>query len=428
MQKSLMSRLPVVIPQLPLEMEVDGHQHDTAHHFSQPHQAPSYTEGNSCLITVNDGFKDCLALLVTEEMVAALNNLRRENQSVAAKAQLLDAARGEALDIEIDLEGLKAHMEYAKDAEKTQDEEEETRVRVEQLQSKLREAEIRRDLLKEDFDPMNIDLQDTRESILNIFSQVFDEAFILDPLAPQHDYSQSTMDEIGDQYQQRVLEEEPKSCPLSPEEFLRQAACDELQRSYFALMRAQAEFDDRDQDYDRKLDEFKQLEEEGGFECTRTDFDCRQLQHKRELTRVLTRAGEVYENAKVQANKHAVPSSERPESDYSTFADRDDDGYRESAEACAVADVDRGRIESWMSCVPAIQDELFREDVQPYATDVNEWDARLPIDMWESISTFDTIGYAAKISRWQSHCRNVRQGTALSPAEDWWASHDLERQ
>jgi hypothetical protein len=193
-------------------------------------------------------------------------------------------------------------------------------------------------------------------------------------------------------------------------------------------MRARAEFDDRDQDYDRKLAEFKQLEEEGGLSCTHTDFDCRQLLHKQELTRVLIRAQEDYDVAKVQANIHAVPSSERPESDYSTFADRDDDGYRESAEACAVADVDRNRIESWISCVPAVQDELFREDVQPYATDIDEWDARLPIDMWESISTFDTIGYAAKISRWQSHCGNIRQGTALPPAEDLWTAHELELQ
>ena len=71
---------------------------------------------------------------------------------------------------------------------------------------------------------------------------------------------------------------------LTPDELPRQAACDELQRSYFAVTRAQAKFDDRDRNHDRQLAEFKELEVAGKLDHTRTDFDCRVLQHKQQLT------------------------------------------------------------------------------------------------------------------------------------------------
>ena len=65
----------------------------------------------------------------------------------------------------------------------------------------------------------------------------------------------------------------------------------------------------------------------GKLDHTRTDFGCRVLQHKQQLTQDLICAEEDYKNARVQANVHKVPFPERPETELSAGADKDDDGY-----------------------------------------------------------------------------------------------------
>ena len=89
------------------------------------------------------------------------------------------------------------------------------------------------------------------EDTLETFELVFSAADLLVPLEPQDDGEQSMADEIAKQcqlYREQLSRETENTeiTPLAPDELPRQAACDELQRSYFAVTRAQAKFDDRD--------------------------------------------------------------------------------------------------------------------------------------------------------------------------------------
>ena len=88
-----------------------------------------------------------------------------------------------------------------------------------------------------------------------------------------------------------------------------------------------------------------------------------------------------------------------------------------------IAEVDRGRIERRVSRVPDTQDESSPEDRELKPTDLDEWNTRLSIDLFDLVSTFDTIGYAVKIGNWQRHCIGLRQGSKILPVEDLWALH-----
>lgn len=110
-------------------------------------------DGDSRLITVNDGSKECLAMLVTERMIDRISHIRQASLKVAMKKKLVDAAKREMQDIETDIEGTEARIEYWKDGDPV--EQEEAQIRLEQLQSKLPEAESRREVLRENSGPID---------------------------------------------------------------------------------------------------------------------------------------------------------------------------------------------------------------------------------------------------------------------------------
>ena len=115
-------------------------------------------------------------MLVTERMIDRISYIRQQSLKVGMKKKLVDAAKREVLDIEIDIEGIEARIEYLKDDDPA--EQKEAQVELEQLRSKLPEAEFRRDMLRDD-------MEDTLET----FELVFGAADLLDPLEPQDEGS-----------------------------------------------------------------------------------------------------------------------------------------------------------------------------------------------------------------------------------------------
>ena len=154
-------------------MEYANAHPDSPVSAEQLQQAPSYTDGESRLVTVNDGSKECLAMLVTERMIDRISYIRQQSLTVGMK-KLVDAAKREVLDIEIDIEGIEARIEYLKDDDPA--EQKEAQVELEQLRSKLSEAEFGRDMLREDFEPIDGWLRDDMEVNLETFELVFGAA------------------------------------------------------------------------------------------------------------------------------------------------------------------------------------------------------------------------------------------------------------
>ena len=178
----------------------DAHAHpDSLVSAKQLQQGPSYIDGESRPVTVNHASKECLAMLVTERMIDRIGHIRQLSLKVSMKKKLVDAAKREVLDIEIDIEGIEARIEYPRVDDPA--EQKEAQVELELLRSKLPEAEFRRDMLKEDFEPIDCWLRDDMEDTLKTFELVFGVANLVDPLEPQDDGEQPMVDDIAKQYQ-----------------------------------------------------------------------------------------------------------------------------------------------------------------------------------------------------------------------------------
>ena len=77
-------------------------------------------------------------MLVTERMIDRISHIRQLSLKVSMKKKLVDAAKRAVLDIEIDVEGIEARIEYPRDDDPA--EQKEAQVELEQLRSKLPEA------------------------------------------------------------------------------------------------------------------------------------------------------------------------------------------------------------------------------------------------------------------------------------------------
>lgn len=58
---------------------------------------PQYTEGPSRIVSQFDGTKDCLALLLTGEVVQNIKEINRQNRAVGRTGRVVDAAQTRTL-------------------------------------------------------------------------------------------------------------------------------------------------------------------------------------------------------------------------------------------------------------------------------------------------------------------------------------------
>jgi len=139
---------------------------------------------------------------------------------------------------------------------------------------------------------------------------------------------------------------------------------------------------------------------------TRTDFDIDSIQYVQKLTTQLRDAESRYLIAKSQAKALGLSLDPYDDTVYN-------DGYQESQEPSVVAQVDRGRIETWSSKVATAEDSN-KDDKTTVIID--EWDSK-PVETTESCSVVDYQGYGGDIKVWQKHCDALR-GRFIEPQPD----------
>ncbi len=374
---------------------LEGHPFCSSAETKGLRNPPPYTEGPSRVILANDGTKDCLALLLTPDLVAALNQVTHDIRELERKDGAL-----ERIESELDDLASKSH-----DAEETirnpryQDRAEEMQLALEILQLKHQEAEERKKQLKTALVPFEINLKISTYQSQGILEEALLEACLLDPPEPESppifhdaddDISTSSYSEAPGTYE-RSLQPDPGQQPLH------QARMDAI-RSYETLRASQDRFDGRQADYERKLADFQRAE--ARFEDTRTVFDHRHIRHVQNLTRDLIAAEQGYKIAKAKAR--ALEMLADPGSGFGCVADG---GHRRSEDVSSELDIDRERVEAWMSgVVPGWDVEVVRKK-EP--SDLDEWTAR-PVGIMDSISVIDREEYVDEIKEWKKHCRVLR--------------------
>lgn len=416
--------------------------------------SPPYTDGRSRVILANDGTKDCLALLLTPALVAALSQTTHDILALEKKDGAIERIEAEV----IDLAGKAANAKETIRNPRYQDRMEEMQLALEILQLKRQEAEERKSKLKIEQAPLESSLKFARYESQQILEDALLEASLLNPpepeIAPTSDDDDDDTSFGGDfsvapsTYSYHGAETTPS------QQHLRDAQTN-LITSYDELRDRQARFDDRHADYDKKLAKFSsvipipipiQKGSEAAFEGTRTDFDLRHIQHVRNLTQDLVSAERAYRNAKatvraleqeeeevVHVHVHVPFAGKKKKKKHSGGYGADDGGSddisaKQQQQPHLDLDLlDRERIEAWAracSCFSPEYDGVkeggSEEENKEWKKsglddDLKEeeeewWDARGggPVEMGDSISAVDREEYGDEISEWKRRCWGLR--------------------
>lgn len=369
--------------------------------LEEPQQGPPYAIGESRILLVDDGVKDSLAMLLTEEMVDKVNTMRKERQAIKQKIKTVDAVVMEVLDLTIELESKESEIERARNqAQKAQ-----LMHAWNILQSKIQKAEDKKDGLQQEVNFLEACLKDSGSSFHETIADVLDNAALLDPLDQEQQPEADDAEEAIEGESESVITRGSVDSLLSSDELFRRAAAAEAEESFGRLIYVQGKFDDRQIDYERRLTQFHEREADGTIKCSRTDFDCRELQHVQKITRNLIIAEERHKKAVEQLEVVGLPhyqndrDHEYIDSDFSGSVIMD-------IEPVEISRASNPRIEAWQSAISEfIGSETATEIAQ---ADLDSWDAKT-VDHIESVSVVDTEEYVEQIKRWQMHCSSLRE-------------------
>ena len=398
--------------QIPSTAEgIQTHPFWSAAKATGPKKTPPYTDGPSRIILANDGTKPCLALLLTPDLVATLNQIAHDTHDLERQSGTL-----ERIDFELtDLLSKADNVDVAMRNPQYQDRAEEMQLTLEIVQLKQQEAKERRRQLYLELAPLETRLKSSRCYSQAIFEEALLEARLLDPSEPvsaplipdvDDDDDDDDDDTLAGYYSSDAPSSAYEGTESTPKQHkLREARMDVLS-SYDALRTQQARFDDRHAEYERKLAVFRHTK----AECednTRTQFDHRYIQHVRELTQGLMVAEEGYRSAKARAKVLEM------------FVDKDDgfdagggeERRRRSEDLFAETDTEGGgRIEVWRRGV--VVPERGIEGVgNGERVDVDVWEVRA-VEIMDSVSVVDRDEYKDEIKEWKRHCELLREGAS----------------
>ena len=382
----------------------------------EPDSESHLVDGLARVISVEEGGKDHLAILISRDMIFTYNEIKDTADKIAKKKIPIRIAERNASALKLELEEIEDTMDTPDDSEDRQH-------NLEDIQSRLLEIEERTSMLKLHLAPLESSLRESTNEFQSCLVEAFEsapqlETFLRQP-QPNEVEGEEEEEVDEDEEQQRHYHHSEGgstviSVPSASSDQLRQeAAIKDVQMTSWDLMEAHAAFDGRHEDYHQELANYHQLIAMGEINYSKTEFDLMNFEHVQGLTQRLRHAEAEHERAKLDAK--ALKISVDPETGC-VF----DDGYRESQEACLSAHVDRDRIEQWTSNILIDEDPMALREYRPI--DFDPWEA-VPVDIPDSVSCVDTEIYASHIKRWANHCNAVRREQPTnSEADNRWIS------
>ncbi|KAL9065932.1 MAG: hypothetical protein Q9161_007916 [Pseudevernia consocians] len=412
---------------------------------------PQFTKGPARFIIANDGSESCMALLVTETLMAKLGDLFEDSLQLEIRSGPLEHARIDAREAQVSVneavESLKEVKESSENAESKRRVEELQRL-VQQQQRGLLKTCQRRDRLEEKHRHIESSIAISRNHTLSVLNTAMKEANLLRPPTALTPVSASGDENDDDsegpprQGSMTSASENYAEPPLSESEQLRRVAHEELDKRSRTLDVVQAKFDNQRRLYEENLATYQQGFEDGTFSFSRTEFDCRKLEYGQKITRALINAEEAYDEAEEHAKAVGAIGS-----GYGQYEESlpDDDM------ASYIAKKDWGFVHDWLANIPEadmLQDPNSQDD--PEYTEHGDWDeeqdgtdfARESEDgdwdvpeaeIQDSASAIDYDFNRKNLDRWQQLCA---QPLPDAPPEAWdtwpdalhmWPVNDVER-
>ncbi|MCJ1223948.1 hypothetical protein MMC12_000591 [Toensbergia leucococca] len=370
-------------PQRPISMNTVGHE---------TQETVQYTEGLSRVIIANDGTKDCLAVLLTQEMVSQLNQIIGKSSQVKAIESRFDDTRREANILRIYVEQSKGLIEA------TDNEEEKAKLgqEISEKEEEILSGREEREYMEEEVKMEKRSLEFLRIGMEELFSHILAEADLLN-LPESEDKSYPGALGTPNNAQQSTLSSGNNKSKASLEDLYRRRLYEDVQLAKQKVDVMQKAFDTRHADYEQDLMAYQQAVFDGECDLPRTQFDLLGVEADQILTRAVIDAEAGLKEAKERArNIGALSTTWDQESNFRAQSD----GYADSYEASAAASVNRNFIEAWMEGVESARNN-FDDPVEP--PELDDWNAR-SVEISDSISMVDYGPRREKIDRWRATC------------------------
>ena len=427
------------------------------HHNEQDEvPQPQFTKGPARFVVANDGSENCMALLVTENLMTKLNDLFEGKFQRDIMSGPLEYARFQACEAQTLVDGAERSVEKAKqslDEDESQERVEELQKIVQQHQRGLSKAGQKRDKLEDDCDRVERSIALSQNQALWVLKEAMKEAHLTRPLtAPlvstEGDESENGSEELPQPSVATSASNHYTEPLLSESEQLRRTVREELSKRSHNLDVIQAKFDNQRNLYEANLVEYQEGFEDGTFDFSRTEFDCRKLEYSRKVTRALINAEEAYDAAEGYAKVIGVIDSTcDQDSSYGQYEESLPDDHM----AFYIAQKDWGSVHKWLATVP---DHDVLEDPNsvfiPKYTDngdceegqngpdgasgseEGDWDVP-EAEIQDSASAIDYDYNRKHLDRWQQLCA---QPLPEAPPEAWdtwpetfhmWPVNEIER-
>lgn len=362
------------------------------------HGAPPYTGGPSRIIVTSDGTRDCLAFLLTRDIVTSMNEMLSGTSKVSELEEKVDDLNREITRAEISLEQYAAMIEALPERPGKADEETKIRKEMKETEERSQQAANSRTMLEESlrWDRRNLDF--SRDKIREVFKEALSESRLLEV-----DEQSAEMEEGQPMPSETQEPQSPEPSILnvetiiSTDELNRRVTYEELEtcRQHFHSLKD--EFKNREAFYDSEFRDYQEAIADGSCVVSQSEFDRIFVRNISVLTRALIDAEAAYEDALRRARALRIIGNDFDQE--SDFVDHADDGYRESFEADMAAGADRVFIHQWME----VTEESENQEDDPLIDETDEWNAR-PVEISDSISMVAEGRDRVRIDRWYRTC------------------------
>ena len=384
-----------------------------------------FTEGPARFVKANDGSKECMALLVTDTLVARLRDVYEDSHHLSGKQGPLAYARREAQCLESSIHHISELIEIAEN----HGEVEELQKTAQQQETQLLKIRQRRDELEKGAKELERNVTSSKAHILWVLDTAMKEADLLEehrPLTPvamtdiesnagiQEEMRQEIYNEKGKKSgkqnaaqnvtegadfpkQHSVISADRDEVPAELQS-LRQAAWESYNETLVTMHNVQALFDNRQESYETDLADYQQGFTNGIYNISRSDFDRSKIRYGQKVTRALIDAEEAFEAAKEQAQ--AVGAIGSDYDDETSCFGCYEESWPESQLASYLATKDWGNVHDWLAELPepSNPEEPAPESESP---EVDEWYAD-EVDPADSISQVDFDDCRRNIDRWEN--------------------------
>ena len=372
---------------------------ETQTYCSELQEDLRYTYGPARIIGAHDGAKKCIALLLTEDMVAKLRQITEVSRKLELAENSFEDARTQATVTELSMVQMNDSLEV------TDGQEEVDRITadMEQLEPTLLLASDERDRLEADVANLKFSLESSRAISHDLFERVLEEAHLLAISEPEVEAIVSPPELIASR-RNSVTSIQTNESGISLEELNRRATVEELELETSALQRLQAAFDRRHSTYEKELQEWSMEYREGRCPLTRMEFDHSILRDGQQLTRDLIETEAAQEDVLARAWKLGLLQNSWEQE--SNFIDDIDDGYSLSLEVSMKASVNRDYINAWANGVFVSEPQYYQTHA-PESEEDGSWETMWDgqsVGISDSFSVLDDTRNRRRIARWRETC------------------------